>query len=95
MGWILNDVGFVIDDVFGTFASISDYKDSLQEWGLEAAFDRLREYYDTNMLSTILAPLFPSKARNALWVLRKQGAGLIFNEPVTKWSQHTEWEQMK
>lgn len=95
MGHILQKVGFVVYDVFGTFASITDYKDQLCEWGLDRAFDRLRTYYDTNMLSTLLAPLFPEYARNALWVLKKTGVGRHFPEPIARWSQHNDWEKLR
>jgi len=30
----------------------------------------LREYYDSNVLSTIFAPMYPQGSRNNLWVLR-------------------------
>lgn len=61
---------FVIDKKIGTFASIADYKDSLNAWQLEM-FNNLREFYDSNMLSIIMAPLIPAeKARNCLWVLK-------------------------
>lgn len=95
MGFILQDIGFVINDNFGTFASISDYKDEAESWGLGDAFDRLREYYDTNTLATIFAPLFPAHSRNVLWHLKKQGTICRwFDKPASKWSQHSDWEEM-
>jgi hypothetical protein len=39
----------------------------LPRYELKEAFDRLREYYDSNYLATVFAPLFPHKARNVLW----------------------------
>jgi SAM-dependent methyltransferase len=74
--------GFVIEGVYGTFASIRDYEDQLggrtvvttPGWPgmtIADAFDRLRAYYDTNFLSCIFAPLFPAQSRNCLWELRK------------------------
>ena len=96
MGWILTRIGFVIDDVFGTFASITDYKNDITAWGLDDAFERLREYYDTNMLATLFAPLFPEHSRNALWVLKKTGVmRCVFDEPTARWSQHDNWEDMR
>lgn len=59
---------FLIVNKFGTFASIRDYKDELEGWRLEA-FNCLKEYYDTNLLSNLMAPVMnASKARNCLWV---------------------------
>ena len=34
---------------------------------LDSVFDRLRDYYDSNYLATIFAPLYPHRARNVLW----------------------------
>lgn len=95
MGHILESVGFEIEDNFGTFASITDYKDHLDAWNLDEAFDRLREYYDTNMLATVFAPLFPKHSRNALWHVKKVANPMSrFVAPSTRWSQHDEWEKM-
>lgn len=71
LGALLEDIGFGIEDHYGTFASIKDYKHLIEHAGLAETFERLREYYDTNFLSVIFAPLFPEASRNCLWVLRK------------------------
>lgn len=69
--------GFVVENVYGTFASIRDYEHLMPRGGamceprLGDIFDKLREYYDTNFLSCIFAPLFPAQSRNCLWELRK------------------------
>ena len=61
---------FTIVNKYGTFASIKDYKDELVGWKKEA-FDQLSDYYDSNMLSVIMAPMIaPEHARNCLWVLK-------------------------
>lgn len=61
---------FDIEKKYGTFASIKDYKDDLTGWKKEA-FDELKEYYDVNLLSNMMAPMIPAEhARNCLWVLR-------------------------
>lgn len=61
---------FTIEKKYGTFASIKDYKNELVGWKQEA-FEALREYYDTNLLSNLMAPMVDaSKARNCLWVLK-------------------------
>lgn len=61
---------FDIQHKYGTFASIKDYKMDLQGWKREM-FDALREYYDTNLLANLMAPVIPAeRARNCLWVLK-------------------------
>lgn len=83
LGALIEDLGFRIEAHYGTFASISDYllqleKDSKTEESevptcLTAfdTFQMLREYYDSNVLATIFAPLYPQLSRNCLWRLRK------------------------
>lgn len=61
-------VGFKIKKVYGTFASIKDYEYLLNDWQRKM-FDNLKEYYDTNLLSVIMAPFFPEHSRNCLWEL--------------------------
>lgn len=61
---------FTIKAKYGTFASIKDYKEDLTGWRKEA-FEELRKYYDTNLLSNMMAPMVPAEhARNCLWVLK-------------------------
>lgn len=101
--------GFVVEHVYGTFASIRDYEDELQNWGnkniggLREAFDKLREYYDTNFLSCVFAPLFPAQSRNCLWELRKQtpadNIAVIRKFPAIQaiqqpWSSSDKWQDM-
>ena len=59
--------GLEVDDHFGTFASIKDYKQVIEKEDLDGVFNRLRDYYDSNYLATIFAPLYPHRARNVLW----------------------------
>jgi 2-polyprenyl-3-methyl-5-hydroxy-6-metoxy-1,4-benzoquinol methylase len=65
-GALLEARGFQILDHYGTFASQKDYKDHL-DGDMNFIFSKLSEYYDTNYLATIFAPLYPSKSRNVLW----------------------------
>ena len=58
--------GFKIEKKYGTFASIKDYKHKLNDWQ-QKMYDNLKDYYDTNLLSVIMAPFFPSESRNILW----------------------------
>ena len=72
-GAALEDSGFRIIGHWGTFASMRDYSADLETIrGLPEVFDRLREYYDTNYLATVFAPLFPNRARNCLWHVRHE-----------------------
>jgi len=81
-GALLEDCGWNIVNVSGTFASIRDYEHLLGDYSKYKApilrtediptkelFNRLRSYYDTNFLSCIFAPLFPAQSRNCLWEL--------------------------
>ncbi len=60
---------FIIENKYGTFASQTDYKDEMNEWQ-KNMYDALKDYYDCNFLSCIMAPLFPNHSRNILWELR-------------------------
>lgn len=61
---------FYIEKVFGTFINQAEVKSSEDKTIVEM-FTRLRDYYDSNYLSTIFAPLLPEKARNCIWRLRR------------------------
>ena len=66
------DADFEIVNKFGTFASQKDYKESLNDWQ-QKMFDELNKYYDSNLLSNLMAPVIePELARNTLWVLKKK-----------------------
>lgn len=113
--------GFIVEHVYGTFASIRDYEhmlgdkhlvqdirdDSSHVIGpntitLARVFEKLREYYDTNFLSCVFAPLFPAQSRNALWELRKHEHGPVTSNnrffPIDAiqrpWSSSAKWEDM-
>lgn len=62
---------FTIEKKYGTFASIKDYKHLLNEWQ-QKMFDSLKEYYDSNLVSVIIAPFFPEQSRNTLWILKRK-----------------------
>lgn len=62
---------FLIQHVYGTFASQKDIKDELNDHE-RYVFERLYDYYDSNLLSILFAPLHPSTSRNCLWVLKKK-----------------------
>jgi 2-polyprenyl-3-methyl-5-hydroxy-6-metoxy-1,4-benzoquinol methylase len=99
MSALLQDVGFVVKNVWGTFASIKDYEDALiREYGDAGRlmFNKLRDYYDTNILANIFAPLFPQYSRNALWELEK--ADKIRKPQLTaidgQWTSSDKWEEL-
>lgn len=86
LGRAILDAGFSISDVWGTFASQRDYKDQLAEWpGLGNVFSALSEYYDSNLLATIFAPLFPDESRNCLWKLHVDEADQTVPMPIYNW----------
>ena len=108
--------GFIVENVYGTFASIRDYEhlldparqgvdvDHCEATHLNDIFNQLREYYDTNFLSCVFAPLFPAQSRNCLWELRK-AKQIEYDRPDLKkfrsiaeieqpWSSSTKWEDM-
>jgi 2-polyprenyl-3-methyl-5-hydroxy-6-metoxy-1,4-benzoquinol methylase len=58
---------FIIENVWGTFASQRDYKIDMHDT-LKELYTRAHEYFDSNILSNLMAPLIsPEKARNCLW----------------------------
>lgn len=57
---------FDIVEVFGTFASQKDYKGLLNDWQ-QRMFEGLSKYYDSNLVSVLIAPFFPEQSRNCLW----------------------------
>lgn len=66
---------FNIEACYGTFASIKDYKEEIQNDWRKEAFDALSKYYDTNLLANMMAPMIsPENARNCLWVLKVKEA---------------------
>lgn len=104
LGALIEDLDFEIQAHYGTFASIADYKDQLESDSTTvpnqsdlplltgvSVFNRLREYYDTNVLANIFAPLYPQFSRNCLWELRpgleSRKFPLLVDVP-TPWSQH-------
>lgn len=57
---------FYIVEHYGTFASQKDYKEHLTQAEKEV-FDKLTEYYDSNLVANIFAPLVPQYSRNVIW----------------------------
>jgi hypothetical protein len=61
--------GFIVEASYGTFASLSELYPVLTPADRNY-LDRIREYYDSNALSVMMAPLYPQASRNVLWRLR-------------------------
>ena len=99
LGTLIQTLGFGISAVHGTFASqrdIEPYLSDCNEYWL------LKDYYDSNVLSTIFAPLFPEASRNALWVLTQdpqEGQDLIvfpkWDELKEPWTSSELWKELK
>lgn len=64
----LESLGYKIKGVWGTFASMKDYKHHIPERWVDV-YVALHNYYDSNVLACIFAPLFPSLSRNCMWHL--------------------------
>lgn len=60
---------FDVEDHYGTFASQREIEPYMDEHCLNV-YERLKDYYDCNYLSTIFAPLYPNGSRNCIWRLR-------------------------
>lgn len=97
LGWMIEEQGFEIIDVFGTFASIRDYEPYLAP-GHREAFEDLRSYYDVNFLSCVFAPFYPQYSRNCLWQLRPRKDGRVYERKFpsiavvpTPWSSSANW----
>jgi hypothetical protein len=97
----MEDLGFEIEEVYGTFASQKDYKHLIGTVIPTDFYNKLKAYYDTTLISNMLAPVVgPEHSRNALWKLRKtQPIGyerrfesLPFVEGP--WSNNENWKEL-
>lgn len=102
LGWLLEELGFAIVDQFGTFASKRDYAHLLQTSyppGVYEVYERLNDYYDSNLAANLFAPLFPREARNCFWRLtvapegyeRKYAPIQELREP---WTSSDNWKDL-
>lgn len=59
---------FIIEKNWGVFASVYDYKEHLNKYpGLPEIYAKLKHYFDSNIISNLMAPLFPEQSRNVMW----------------------------
>lgn len=65
---LLGAAGFTVVDAWGMFASWRDWEPLIDRYaGLRDIVDRLKTYYESNVISCLFAPMFPDAARNCLW----------------------------
>lgn len=113
LGRMLLDCGFKIREVYGTFMNQADFKRVVasdsglpysEAIGLLNTFNKLHAYHDSNVLANIFAPMFPKAARNALWVLTKQGfnpesnevpSDFNLSENLTTLQYTTDWDKIE
>lgn len=84
---LLEILGFRIIQRYGTFASQRDIVPALSDDELQT-FRALSKYYDSNYLSTVLAPLYPEHSRNCLWYLSAR-EGDSCRDPNNLYEQET------
>jgi SAM-dependent methyltransferase len=96
LGAVIEESGFEIVDVFGTFASIREYEPYLAP-GHREAFEDLRAYYDVNFLSCVFAPFYPQYSRNCLWQLKKGKSNKFkpLSELDFQWGSSEKWKEMQ
>jgi len=97
LGVAIESVGFNIEEVYGTFASQRDIKPFMTEEELEI-MDKLKKYYDSNLVSNIFAPLFPQQSRNCIWRLSKQEQKRRYPEYMSEveepWTSSEHWKDL-
>lgn len=102
LGWLLEELGFAIVEQFGTFASKRDYAHLLlTRYGNDVhnVFERLNDYFDSNLASILFAPLFPREARNCFWRLTLAPEGYERKyAPITEvrepWTSSENWKDL-
>ena len=96
MGSLLEDIGWGIVGKYGTFASQREYVPMLSP-AEKSIFDKLSEYYDSNLLAIMLAPLHPNGSRNVLWHCTKLEWERTFPpliEQPEPWSEHPNYKEL-
>lgn len=66
--YMIDRACFKINNIYGTFASQRDIEPHLSP-AQRVVYEGLKEYYDSNYVATLMAPLFPALSRNCLWEL--------------------------
>jgi hypothetical protein len=101
LGFVLEEAGFEVMHNYGTFASISDYRDALfaKYPGIEPFFNACRDYHDTNVLANMFCSPFPELSRNSIWHLRpaKEGYTRKFahiSHVTSPWASSEDWAEL-
>jgi hypothetical protein len=71
LGQLFEFHGFTVEASYGTFASLSELIPVMSAAD-RSYLDRIRDYYDSNALSVMMAPLYPQGSRNVLWRIRNK-----------------------
>lgn len=71
--YLVDRAGLSIQNIYGTFASQRDVEQHMDA-AQRKVYDALKEYYDSNYVATLMAPLFPQYSRNCLWELVSVGS---------------------
>jgi SAM-dependent methyltransferase len=66
----VEEAGFIVEKRWGTFANIAALK-KVASPAQRAVMEGIGDYYNSDVVSTFLAPLYPDASRNNLWVLRR------------------------
>lgn len=104
--YMIDRSGFEIVNAYGTFASQRDIEHRFNAAQREV-YEGLKEYYDSNYVATLMAPLFPAYSRNCLWELKagafesnysasknaRYGLGYPINLTEAKHSSSTKWSE--
>ena len=97
LGVAIEKIGFNIEEVYGTFASQKDIKPFMTEEELEL-MNKLKKYYDSNLVSNIFAPLFPQQSRNCIWRLSRQTQKRRYPEYISEieepWTSSEHWKDL-
>jgi len=104
LGALFEDLGYDIVNYWGTFASQKDYRPVMEERypGITKIFNDLSEYYDSTVISTTFAPLFPMESRNILWELTKKRGDDASQDRLFSaleqvpgpWTSHPTWKEL-
>ena len=87
LGALMEDLGFGIEKIYGTFASQKDYKHLIGTVIPQDFYNKLKEYYDTTLVSNMLAPVVGAEhSRNALWKLTtRRICAKVYKLVVCRW----------
>lgn len=89
LGTLIQELGFGIEGVYGTFASQKDIEPVIKGSFFNTIYQALKSYYDSNVLSNIFAPIYPEYSRNCLWVLTADP------KEEQDWNVFPKWEELK